>query len=118
MRKLSLVVSRTLFDLIRDGREDEVRLKKAAYWTRRLFKKDGSARDFDIVAVKDSPKRGARRIEVGFSGVKEIGTKYVIRVKRQVAEEPPSLGETKPPKRLPRDPSARFDPSAQNDRSA
>jgi hypothetical protein len=118
MRKLVLVVSRALFDLIRDGREDEVRLKKAAYWTRRLFKKDGSPRDFDIVAVKDSPKQSGRRIELGFGGVTEVGGKYVIQLKKHVAEEPPSLRETKPPQRVPRDPSARGDRSAQNDPSA
>ena len=121
MRKLVLVVSRALFDLIRDGTEDEVRLKKAAYWTRRLFKKDGSTRDFDIVAVKDSPKRSARRVQLGFSGIAEAGGNYIIQVKSHVVEkpaEPPTSRVTKPPQRVPRDPSARADRSAQNDPSA
>ena len=70
MRVLYLTLKKRWFDEIFAGRKKIEYREVKPYWTKRLFDGDGVERKFDVVEFRNGYARDARKMRVGFGGLR------------------------------------------------
>lgn len=68
---LHLTIKKRWFDMIASGEKKEEYRDIKPYWNIRLFNKDGSVRDYDIVKIRNGYSPDSPFIYVEFKGLKE-----------------------------------------------
>ena len=70
MRVLRMTLKRRWFDLIASGKKKEEYREIKPYWRSRLFNKDGSVKQYDLVEFKNGYNRNSPTVTLDWRGVR------------------------------------------------
>ena len=78
MKTLYLTLHKRWFDEILAGTKKIEYREIKPYWTRRLFNKDGTPKQFDEISFRNGYSKNCRRMRVEFLGIRTEKEEYEI----------------------------------------